>query len=602
MVTPYAGRVGLWHIEGDAVGEATIDELARTVRRYAPAADAVYVKTSEGANWAGVEDRKAAMAVRGVQDVARWVTGLAQHGLECHVWCEVRGASVSGEIDRIVQACRVSGVQSMIIGVEPYPEVWRGTRDKVIQLMNGVRTALGQMFHIGLRVDPRRRYYDAVFPEAWYPYINSVHPLIYWELMNRDPHDVLDEAYTVWGNLGLPIYPVIQGWADPNGIREAQDYARGVRGAMGLSYFRMGVIGPIHFPAINEEQVDEFLGPDQVLRRYGWERIIAPNEGGYMDGTYTGQPSSSVFKTFTSVRGHIIKHKQTQVGNNSVWAQWTPNLPLRGLYEVSVYVPSRHATTHQARYHIHGVAGAGSELLVRLDQSVYYNQWVPLVVYEFTGGPGSGRVNLTDLTGETGQEIAFTAIRWRQVTEQKKVDVLTGGGFDPPIGTAEERLSRDVWPGQWYDATGFATYYTTVGGAYHTGADLNMPRDLDRQAPVYSPADGMVTFSGRGTGTWGRMIVIRHEPLADGTVAWSRLAHITSPTVREGDKVLRGQQVANVGNADGKLAWHLHFDIAKTNILERNPGHWPGSNLNQVLAHYVDPRKFILAHRPPGRG
>jgi hypothetical protein len=57
-----------------------------------------------------------------------------------------------------------------------------------------------------------------------------------------------------------------------------------------------------------------------------------------------------------------------------------------------------------------------------------------------------------------------------------------------------------------------------------------------------------------------------------------------------------------VGNADGKLAWHLHFDIAKTNVLEGTPGHWPGSNLSQVLANYVDPRTFIKGHRPPGRG
>jgi hypothetical protein len=57
-----------------------------------------------------------------------------------------------------------------------------------------------------------------------------------------------------------------------------------------------------------------------------------------------------------------------------------------------------------------------------------------------------------------------------------------------------------------------------------------------------------------------------------------------------------------VGNADGKLPFHLHFDIAKTNILERQPAHWPGANKGVVLAHYVDPREFIINHRPPGRG
>ena len=129
-----------------------------------------------------------------------------------------------------------------------------------------------------------------------------------------------------------------------------------------------------------------------------------------------------------------------------------------------------------------------------------------------------------------------------------------------------------------------------------------MPRDLDRNMGIFAPADGIVTFVGRSVGTWGRLIIIRHDPLPDGTQVWSRLAHITNPIVREGERVVRGQQIANVGNADGKLVWHLHFDIAKTNILERSPGDWPGSNLNRVLANYVDPRKFIREHRPPGRG
>lgn len=602
MATPFDGKIGVWHVEGDAVGEATIDALGTTVKRYAPAVDGIYVKTHDGAHWQGTFDNKAALAIKGPTDISRWVSGLNSCPLEFHAWCEVRGTDIAGETARIVEVARTPGVRSIILGVEPYPDVWKASRDDVLRLMSGVRAQIGENFHLGLRVDPRQEYYQTIFPDMWRPYVNSLHPLIYWELMQRDPDSVLDETYVVWGQYGLPIYPVLQGWADPNGIRQAQDIARSVRGATGLSYFRLGVIGPLHFPVINDEKVDEELGPDRVLRSYGWERIAAPREVGYMDGAHSGQPIEAVLREFTSVRGHPIKYKATGAAADEVWAQWTPDLPRPGLYEISVYIPSRHATTRQARYHIHGVQGAASELLVRLDQSLYSNQWVPLVVYAFTGDPGSGRVNLTDLTGEAGREIAFTAIRWREVVEQREPPIVTGVGFDPPIGTPEERLGDKVWPGRWYDATGFASYYTAVGGAYHTGADLNLPRDADKNTPVYSPADGRVTFSGRSTGTWGRIVVIRHDPLPDGTVVWSRLAHVTNVQVREGDRVERGQQIANVGNADGKLPWHLHFDIAKTNIVERQPGHWPGPNRSVVLAHYVDPREFILRHRPPGRG
>ena len=601
MATPYDGKVGLWHVAGSWVGEPDIATLASSVKQQCPVADAIYVKTSNGKDWQGVFDTKPSMEINGPSDIAKWVSTLASYGLETHVWCVLKGQDIQAEIARVVEAASVPGVKSMILDVEPYTGYWQGTRAQVTQLMSGVRSALGQSFHIGISVDPRRQHYASIYPDAWRPYVNSVHPQVYWEEMRREPEDVLNETYVVWGGYGLPIYPVLQGYAsDPNSIRRAQDLARSVRGATGLSYFRLGVIGPMQFQAINEEFVDEEVGPDKVLRRYGWEKIISPDDVGYRDGTRSGQATSTVFTQFTSVRGHIIKYKKTEVARDTVWAQWTPQLPAKGIYEISVYVPGRHATTRNAKYHIHGVAGVGTELLVSLNQYIYSDQWVPLVVYEFDNTkPDGGQVNLTDLTGESNLEIAFTAIRWRQVIEQ--IQPEEEAGFDPPVGTAQERLSSKVWPGRWYDATGYATYYTAVGPAYHTGADLNLPGDADRNTPVYTPADGVVTFSGRSSGTWGRLIVIRHDPLPDGTVVWSRLAHITNPLVKEGDRVERGQQVASIGNAEGQLPFHLHFDIAKTDILERNPGHWPGSNLDLVRRHYVDPRLFIEQHRPPGR-
>jgi murein DD-endopeptidase MepM/ murein hydrolase activator NlpD len=601
MPTPYDGKVGLWHVSGGWVGEATIEELCQAAKQQCPVADAIWVKTSNGRVWQGENDTKAAMEINGPADIAKWIGVLNTFNLEFHAWAVIMGSDIATETARVVEACKVPGVKSIILDVEPHDGYWQGSAAQVGQLMTGIRNALGSSFHIGISVDPRRNYYSAISPDAWRPYINSVHPQVYWELMGRTPQDVLDETYVVWGNYGLPIIPVLQGWANADSIRTAQDIARSVRGATGLSYFRLGVISPLQFEAINAEIVGEEIGPDSVKRFYGWEKIIAPGEAGYAEGTHTGQPITAETKSLTSARGQLIRYKKTEAAQDRIWVQWTPQLPNPGLYEISVYIPGRHATTAQARYHIHGITGAASELLVRLNQNIYYNVWVPLVVYEFTGKQGSGQVNLTDLTSESDKEIAFSAIRWREVVEQEQLVVDPSSGFDPPVGTAEERLSGQVWPGKWYDATGFATYYTTVGPAYHTGADLNLASDADRNAPVYAPAKGVVTFSGKGSGTWGQLIVIRHDPLSDGSIVWSRLAHVTNRLVSEGDRVDRGQQVANVGNADGQLPYHLHIDIVKTSVVESNPNHWPGNNLDAVLRNYVDPRQFIIDHRPPGR-
>jgi hypothetical protein len=191
-----------------------------------------------------------------------------------------------------------------------------------------------------------------------------------------------------------------------------------MRGARGLSFWRCGVIGSSEFEAINDEKVDAEVGPDQVWRRYGWEKIVAPYESGYVDGAHS-DAAGGLFSEFTGASGHLIKHINARADGDTVWAIWRPDLPARGVYEISVYVPGLHATTHQARYHVHGMVGMGGEVLVRLDQNRYYNQWVPLVAFEFERKPEGGQVNLTNLTGETGKEVAFTAVRWRQILEQR---------------------------------------------------------------------------------------------------------------------------------------------------------------------------------------
>lgn len=600
MTTPFDDKIGLWHWKGESLGEANIDELADTLRNHAPNADAVFVKTNDGVNWQGKYDTKASMAVNSTQDVENWVNTLTRHGLEFHAWCVVKGVDVQQEAQRIIEVCRVKGVQSMILDVEPYDGYFEGDRNTVVQLMGIVRTAIGPGFHLALAMDPRQAHYESIFPDAWRLYVNSLHPYVYWEEMGRTPADVLDETYTVWGNYGLPIYPVLQGYASPDSIADAQDIARSVRGARGLSYFRLGVMGAAEFLVVNDEVVDKELGPDGMIRTYGEEIIIRPGEPGFDSGTHT----TSKFKQFPGVGGYPIPYKATTAQADEVWARWRPTLPAAGTYEVSLYIPSRHATSKKAAYHIHGVVGQGPEIVVRIDQSRYSNQWVPAVILDFEARVGSGQVNLTDLTGEVGREVAFDAIRWRRVLseEEPEVPVVTGtsAGFDSPVGTAAERAGSKIWPGFWFDATGYGTYYSFVGGtAYHTGVDLNLNQphwDADRDAPVYAPSDGVVVFSG-SLNIWGQIIVIRHDPLSDGTVVWSRLAHVSNRAVRKGDRVGKGQQIALIGNADGVQPYHLHFDIVKTDVCESNAGHWPGTNRALVYQHYTDPKAFIIEHR-----
>ena len=243
---------------------------------------------------------------------------------------------------------------------------------------------------------------------------------------------------------------------------------------------------------------------------------------------------------------------------------------------------------------------------VRVEQARYFNLWVPLGVFEFDdANPQAGIVFLNDLTGESNKEIAFDAVRYREIISDRNDGRYLADGYEATVGVAAERDGDAVWPGYWIDVTGYAVRYFRglPTEAYHTGADLNLNRpyfDADKDAPVYAAASGTVTYSNRLPG-WGWIIVIRHDPLVtNGKVMYGRYAHVTEQSVKVkiGDRVVRGQQIANVGNADGEFAYHLHFDLSHTTVLESSPGDWPKLNLNRVLANYVDPREFIVNNRP----
>jgi murein DD-endopeptidase MepM/ murein hydrolase activator NlpD len=136
--------------------------------------------------------------------------------------------------------------------------------------------------------------------------------------------------------------------------------------------------------------------------------------------------------------------------------------------------------------------------------------------------------------------------------------------------------------------------------AYHTGADLNWGSPYaDKGLPTYACANGVVVFAGN-IRVWGNVIVIRHDPLGNpgGKVLYSRYGHVQNVMVKVGDRVKRGRQVAEVGDAFGTLVPHLHFDLSPTAILETKPQDWPGKDQARLLKNYIDPLIWIQNNRP----
>ena len=331
----------------------------------------------------------------------------------------------------------------------------------------------------------------------------------------------------------------------------------------------------------------------------------------YLDGLHS-QQSGLKFVEFERA-GIPAKYAKTVETPSTLWSAWLPNLTQSGNYLISIWVPGKHASTKQARYHLHGVVGQSEPTIVKIDQSHYFDEWVTLGEFQLdTNMPQAGQVQLTNHTGEPNKEVAFTPIRWQLLSPTPIADdMLLADGFDPPIGTERERRTSQIWPGKWFDFTGYNVLYTlrheqTPNGsvqkvqAYHTGADLNLPRNEDHLAPLFAVANGEVTFSHFVEG-WGELIVIRHDPLAgDESPVYSRYAHMQKRNVQTGERVTRGQLLGLIGQGDPDRPFgaHLHFDISHTDILASKPGHWPGLRRKQVTEHYLDPKQFIEAHRP----
>ncbi|MCC7451863.1 MAG: peptidoglycan DD-metalloendopeptidase family protein [Anaerolineae bacterium] len=617
MPTPYDGKIAVWHVYGGMVGESTIEEIATTLRRFAPAVSAVFVKVTDGTDWMGSFEtaQNSDLAINGPNDVNRWVAKLGRYNLDFHAWALPKGIDPNAEADLMIQVCQQRGVRSLILDVEGGTGFFRGGRDMIRPLMTRLRAGLPADFHIGLSIDPRPNHYDEIYPDEWRPFVNSVHPQVYWKAFSQSPDEALKSAYAVWGKYGCPVIPVLQGYeVDRASMDRARNLAFKVYNAAGVSWYTLGGIGAAQFPAVNvrpgESNAPGIETPVtlNLSGRYENEIIVKPDDAAYRDGIFGGVPNP--FQTFRNPNGWTSKFVATQKAASYVWARWDPQLPTGGFWEISAHVPSQHGTTDNARYKIHGIDGVTGDYEATMRQSPLDDVWMPLGVFKFRANdPTAGVVLLNDLTGEDGREIAFDAIRWRQVVGIDNPPPYLADGFDSPLGSAADRKLDKLWPPIWHTTNPFENFYYLGPGnsnpALHTGTDMILydPETGTRQdaahQPVFATASGLVTYSERATGSWGNVIVVQHDPLiTTGQVISSRYGHVENVQVKAGDRVARGQHIANVGNAFGRFIYHLHFDLSHTLILQSRPWDWPGLNKRRLEANYIDPYRFIQHHRP----
>lgn len=108
------------------------------------------------------------------------------------------------------------------------------------------------------------------------------------------------------------------------------------------------------------------------------------------------------------------------------------------------------------------------------------------------------------------------------------------------------------------------------GGKHHDGIDIPAPRGT----PIIAVDTGVVIYSDNGISGYGNMIVVAH-----GDDIFTVYAHNRKNKVDKGERVEKGQVIAEIGNTGRSTGPHLHFEIRVKNKV-RNPAQFLSKKTN----------------------
>lgn len=591
--TPFDGQMAIWHARGDAVPEQDLNAFVASLKQRAPTLSQLWLNVCDwsaatGVQWMGAWDTRRSLAVDSVHSIDRWVEALADVGMTLCVWTTPRLGDVEGEIDLIAQACERQGVRALILHFARSSDFHAEHLARIDEYMSALRGQLPVGFHLGISMPMTRTSMHRAAMDGWVKHADSLHVQVSAVRMRCTSAQALQAAFAKFQDVKIPIIPCLHGDVDALEMAETAVLAVYRHGARGLSWSQSGIIHAGGWSAIQRVTFNRSLSKQAYSTvSIGDEIVLSPDDAGVQIH------ASSPISTKRFARQLAIACVRTEERIASAWATWTPPILNSGTYEIAAFIPMQQSNAHHARYHI---KTGGAEVYAVIDQMSVRAGWATLGVVELDAGRrGDGGVMLSNLTGQPGRWIAFSAIRWRQIIEGAP---RYGDGFDMPVGTPHERKSRKVWAAGWVDNAPYGKlhFVGTPEEAYSCGVELAPINNASAVHEVYAAANGVVIFVGR-LPRWGNVIVIRHDPLiSSGHVIYARYARLTAFQVRWGERVVRGTPIGAIHTA--REFNTLHLDFSPTTKLLNDPGHWAGRSRDDVFKHYLDPRQFIDSNRP----
>ncbi|MDX9858873.1 MAG: peptidoglycan DD-metalloendopeptidase family protein [candidate division Zixibacteria bacterium] len=183
-----------------------------------------------------------------------------------------------------------------------------------------------------------------------------------------------------------------------------------------------------------------------------------------------------------------------------------------------------------------------------------------------TGGPGSQKY----ATMSQGEKLAYrTEVEVDRLLRLSEFEIEKYGEVEQELSSLKDRLEHtpSIWPTKGWLSRGYGMKYDPFTGykQMHRGIDV-----ANRTGTVIiAPAAGVVKSVGKAGGL-GKMIVIDH-----GYGFVTRYGHLSQIIVQRGQKVMRGDEIAMMGNSGYSTGPHLHYEV------------WRNGKA-------LDPREFIL--------
>jgi murein DD-endopeptidase MepM/ murein hydrolase activator NlpD len=173
-------------------------------------------------------------------------------------------------------------------------------------------------------------------------------------------------------------------------------------------------------------------------------------------------------------------------------------------------------------------------------------------------------------------------------TETPVNPVSVADSFAFPI-SKKEFVTQAKDSDDWYNALDF-------GEENHLGEDWNKNTggNSDCGEPVYSTANGVITYAGDAGPGWGNVVIVTHL-LADGKKVQSLYGHLQEIKKTSGE-VKKRELIGKIGNANGYYLCHLHFEIR-----EESCPSWDMVFVGYSPIRYgwVDPSDFIDSPSKP---